>query len=211
MDFIVAHREYFQPFVENDEKFDDYVADMRKEAIWGGNMEIQAFSMLFSVNVVVHMLNQPAYVFTVPAPRRAVHLSYHQGQHYNSVRWENDLNDNPPRELPTYLQELPIPEVPAVAKGHEKDEEEKKSGGNKDSLRRGGNWSADKEEEKVPSSDCSKKKSADKGDLGFEAYLFPVTVGVGGDKLRYDATGCVGPRCSGQDLARGVQRSRSHD
>eukprot|EP01022_Parablepharisma_sp_SALTPOND_P026862 TRINITY_DN65088_c0_g1_i1.p4 TRINITY_DN65088_c0_g1~~TRINITY_DN65088_c0_g1_i1.p4 ORF type:complete len:156 (+),score=17.76 TRINITY_DN65088_c0_g1_i1:519-986(+) len=95
---------------------------MKRDGIWGGNMEIQAFATLFSMNVVVHMLNQPPYLFTVDNPKRAVHMSYHQGQHYNSVRWTDDMNDNIPREVPTFVEQVaPLEET--KLKHVEKEEE----------------------------------------------------------------------------------------
>ena len=56
------------------------------------------------MNAVIHIYNRPAYIFEVADPKKAIHLSYHQGNHYNSVRWIDDINDNIPRQLPTYVE-----------------------------------------------------------------------------------------------------------
>jgi len=77
--FMIMNREYFEPFIEDDEKFDDYIRDMQKEAVWGGNLELQAFSMLFQRNVVVHILDQPCYIITSSPDSKTLHCSYHQG------------------------------------------------------------------------------------------------------------------------------------
>eukprot|EP00826_Nyctotherus_ovalis_P025167 TRINITY_DN1946_c0_g2_i8.p1 TRINITY_DN1946_c0_g2~~TRINITY_DN1946_c0_g2_i8.p1 ORF type:complete len:329 (-),score=88.42 TRINITY_DN1946_c0_g2_i8:92-1078(-) len=104
VEFIEQNEDYFAPFVENDGLFEDYVAEMKKDAVWGGNIEIQAFTMLYSMNAVVHIYNQPAYIFETKEPQKAIHLSYHQGDHYNSVRFADDINDNVPKELATYVE-----------------------------------------------------------------------------------------------------------
>ena len=77
--FIMENREYFEPFIEDDEKFDDYIEDMKKDAVWAGNLEIQGFSMLYKRNVVVHIVNQPSYVISFSPEARTVHCSYHLG------------------------------------------------------------------------------------------------------------------------------------
>jgi OTU domain-containing protein 3 len=79
VEFITVNREYFEPFIEDDEKFDDYVKDMMKDAVWGGNLEIQAFSMLYQRNVVIHILGQPSYVVSSMSTGRTIHCSYHLG------------------------------------------------------------------------------------------------------------------------------------
>ncbi len=40
-DFMVENRDGFEPFIEDDEPFDKYMANMRKEAEWGGHLELQ--------------------------------------------------------------------------------------------------------------------------------------------------------------------------
>ncbi len=75
----MKNKEYFEPFIEDDETFDDYMEDMKKEAVWGGNMELQAFSMLFHRNVVLHILDQPAYIIPFAPEAPTIHCSYHLG------------------------------------------------------------------------------------------------------------------------------------
>jgi len=56
---------------------------MSKNGTWGGNMEIQAISLNFKVNVVVHQLESPRFeVINWPLDQRCIHLSYHNGEHY---------------------------------------------------------------------------------------------------------------------------------
>ena len=101
---------------------------MKKDAVWGGNIEIQAFSNLYNVNVVVHMLNQPPYISVSENATRAIHLSYHHGQHYNSVRWKDDVNDNVPREIPLIVEAVVETKTEIKTEGIKEEEEVKLSG-----------------------------------------------------------------------------------
>ena len=38
---MVNNRENFEPFIEDDQKFDDYIIELSKDGVWGGNLEIQ--------------------------------------------------------------------------------------------------------------------------------------------------------------------------
>jgi OTU domain-containing protein 3 len=60
---------------------------MRKNATWGGNIEIQAMSRMLGVNIVIHQADAPRWeVVNWPKDHGSIHLSYHNGEHYGSVR-----------------------------------------------------------------------------------------------------------------------------
>ena len=60
---------------------------MRRNATWGGNIEIQALSRHLCVNIVIHQADTPRWeVNNWPKTQRQIHLSYHSGEHYASVR-----------------------------------------------------------------------------------------------------------------------------
>lgn len=87
LDFMEEHRDGFEPFVENDESFDDYVRRLRREGVWGGHLELQAMSLLLGRNIIVHQLGQPSWELRNHGPDApAIMLSYHEQQHYASVR-----------------------------------------------------------------------------------------------------------------------------
>lgn len=52
MDHIESNRDAFEPYMEDDESFDDYLGRMRGEAEWGGHQELVAASQLYKVRVV---------------------------------------------------------------------------------------------------------------------------------------------------------------
>eukprot|EP01027_Heterolobosea_sp_BB2_P014582 GEZU01020929.1.p1 GENE.GEZU01020929.1~~GEZU01020929.1.p1 ORF type:complete len:316 (-),score=74.41 GEZU01020929.1:99-1046(-) len=87
VDYIVANREFFEPFIEDDEPWEEYIENMRKDGTWGGNIELQALSMAHRVNIVIHQNKHPSYeIANFPSGHKTIHLSYHHGEHYNSVR-----------------------------------------------------------------------------------------------------------------------------
>lgn len=51
--YMEAHPDDFSPFMEDDEKWDDYVPRMKTEREWGGQLEIVAASRLFQVRCCV--------------------------------------------------------------------------------------------------------------------------------------------------------------
>jgi len=97
---MVKNRENFEPFIEDDQKFDDYIKDLTKDGEWGGNLEIQALAMRFNINFFIHIYNHPLYIVkNFSQPLKNIHLSYHDGNHYNSVRLLNDVAEDIPPEI----------------------------------------------------------------------------------------------------------------
>ncbi|OAY78290.1 OTU domain-containing protein 3 [Ananas comosus] len=85
--YIVNHREDFEPFIEDDVPFDEYCESMEKDGTWAGNMELQAASLL----------NSPRWYINNFSGRDGsmIHLSYHYDEHYNSVRLKEDSCQGP--------------------------------------------------------------------------------------------------------------------
>ncbi|KAL0486038.1 hypothetical protein AKO1_012292 [Acrasis kona] len=82
--YMVEQKDQFAPFIY-DKDFDEYIKEMREDKTWGGNLELQAASMCHGVNIVVHQLNAPAFELANHKDAKIIHLSYHDGRHYNSV------------------------------------------------------------------------------------------------------------------------------
>lgn len=98
--FMTDNEDDFAPFLleeENHGSFSDYVAAMRRNREWGGNLELQALSLALNVNIVVHQLDQPRWELCNHDARvvRTISISYHDGDHYNSVRALSDDTDGP--------------------------------------------------------------------------------------------------------------------
>ncbi|GAX83222.1 hypothetical protein CEUSTIGMA_g10648.t1 [Chlamydomonas eustigma] len=98
VDYMKGQEEMFAPFVEDDESFGSYLSRMKKDGCWAGNLEIVAASNLLCCNIHVHQSGQPQWEFPEGGGcnQRALHISYHDGQHYNSVRNADDLTSGTP-------------------------------------------------------------------------------------------------------------------
>lgn len=87
-DYMIRHKESFHHFVDDEQSFDDYVNKMRTDGIWADHLELQAISMACKVNIRVHQSGKPSYDIKNHRSRNSpvIHLSYHFGEHYASVR-----------------------------------------------------------------------------------------------------------------------------
>ncbi|KAK5576510.1 hypothetical protein RB653_007654 [Dictyostelium firmibasis] len=92
--YIERNKDMFAPFIDDEEfeSFEEYIQEMREDATWGGHVEIQAASLAYNVNITIHQMDQPRWEITnhfPPEKNKTIHLSYHNDEHYNSVRPAN--------------------------------------------------------------------------------------------------------------------------
>ncbi|EFJ40092.1 hypothetical protein VOLCADRAFT_100184, partial [Volvox carteri f. nagariensis] len=52
--YMLDHQDDFAPFVEDDERFDSYVARMKKDGVWAGYMEVVAASRCLAANLTIY-------------------------------------------------------------------------------------------------------------------------------------------------------------
>ena len=76
------------------------VQELSKLSTYGGNDSIVAFARNHGVNVVIHQLNEPRWVIygeecSKNGQVRELHISYHNGEHYSSVRHISDNSAEP--------------------------------------------------------------------------------------------------------------------
>uniref|UniRef100_A0AAV1UCS7 OTU domain-containing protein n=1 Tax=Peronospora matthiolae TaxID=2874970 RepID=A0AAV1UCS7_9STRA len=104
VEYMEHQREDFEPFMEDEEKFEKYCERMRSDGTWGGNQELYAAARLFQVYVVVHQDQPSARIMVIECdrlkPTRFVHVAYHGEDHYDSVRRITD---------PVNVIGLPVP------------------------------------------------------------------------------------------------------
>ena len=80
---------------------------MRTDAEWGGNFELAAAVRCFKVHIIVHQFAAPRYQLTnhERSRCRTVHVSYHDGEHFNSVRILGDeATEGAALEAPSVLK-----------------------------------------------------------------------------------------------------------
>ncbi|CAI9110196.1 OLC1v1010176C2 [Oldenlandia corymbosa var. corymbosa] len=99
--YIMENREIFEPFIEDEVPFDDYCQSMEKDGTWAGHMELQAASLVTRCNICIHRHDFPRWYIRNFDSRevRMIHLSYHDGEHYNSVRSKDDTCAGPARPI----------------------------------------------------------------------------------------------------------------
>ncbi|KAL3813631.1 hypothetical protein ACJIZ3_014899 [Penstemon smallii] len=99
--FIKKNREMFEPFVEYEVPFDEYCRSMGEDGTWAGNVELQAASLVTRCNICIHRHMSPRWYIQNfdEHEARMIHLSYHDGEHYNSVRLKEDTCSGPARPI----------------------------------------------------------------------------------------------------------------
>lgn len=95
--YMKEHRNDFEPFVEDDIPFDQHLHNLGQPGTYAGNDAIVAFAKLHELVIVIHQLNTPLWqVKGTDKPNATeLHLSYHNGDHYNSVRKIGDNTQGP--------------------------------------------------------------------------------------------------------------------
>ncbi|TNN21327.1 OTU domain-containing protein [Schistosoma japonicum] len=98
--YIEKHKEEFEPFFDVKDKLNK----LRLLGTYGGHECIIAVSRYFSVSIIIHQLKQKPWLAGIPvidkahpkvATYRQLHLAYHNGEHYSSVRVFGDNSNNP--------------------------------------------------------------------------------------------------------------------
>ncbi|KAJ3431073.1 otu domain-containing protein [Anaeramoeba flamelloides] len=85
-DHLNSHRIEYEAFIV-DYSFEDYVKKISKDREWGGNLELQIASSIYTVNLVIHQPGStPWRIKNFENPLRTLHLAYLFGDHYDSVR-----------------------------------------------------------------------------------------------------------------------------
>ncbi|KAK9054103.1 hypothetical protein SSX86_025180 [Deinandra increscens subsp. villosa] len=95
--YIMKNRESFEPFIEDEVPFDEYCQSMEKDGTWAGNMELQAASLVTHSNICIHRKSSSRWYIKnfSDFDAKMIHLSYHDLEHYNSVRLKEDTCDGP--------------------------------------------------------------------------------------------------------------------
>ncbi|XP_053307618.1 OTU domain-containing protein 3 [Spea bombifrons] len=97
VDYMIKHRNDFEPFVEDDVPFERHVTNLAQPGTFAGNDAIVAFARNNQVNVVIHQLNNPLWQIrgAEKANSQELHIAYRYGEHYDSVRRVNDNTETP--------------------------------------------------------------------------------------------------------------------
>ena len=58
--YMQENKEEYRLFLEDDMDFDRYCVNMRRDGIWGGQMELTIMAQLHRFNVIVHQVENPS-------------------------------------------------------------------------------------------------------------------------------------------------------
>ena len=89
----------FEKIDKNLDPFERYVSYLEQSSTYGGNDCLVAFSRLQEVDIFLHQIDQPCWkvngAFLNSKNIKQIHLAYHNGEHYSSVRKIGDLDNTP--------------------------------------------------------------------------------------------------------------------
>jgi len=87
--------EGYEPFLV-DETLEEYREKISQDGEWGGNLELIALSRRLCIDIIVHQYNRPRFeIHYEGSPVQTIHISYHEGDHYNSIRRSDDDEQSP--------------------------------------------------------------------------------------------------------------------
>ncbi|PRP88253.1 hypothetical protein PROFUN_03362 [Planoprotostelium fungivorum] len=92
--YIDLNRDFFQPFIESyDFDVESYLIAMSRDTQWGGNIEVQALSMLLGRNVAIYSLGQdrPSIVDNNFHNKPQVKLWHADGEHFDVLYNEKEV------------------------------------------------------------------------------------------------------------------------
>lgn len=87
MDYMESNKEHFKSFTA--EPVDEYISRKRQSGVFGNHLELQAISELYQRPIYIYTTDdKPMNIFQnhYETDNEPLRLSYHYGNHYNSVR-----------------------------------------------------------------------------------------------------------------------------
>eukprot|EP01117_Protostelium_nocturnum_P005436 TRINITY_DN1970_c0_g1_i1.p1 TRINITY_DN1970_c0_g1~~TRINITY_DN1970_c0_g1_i1.p1 ORF type:complete len:348 (-),score=102.04 TRINITY_DN1970_c0_g1_i1:21-1064(-) len=103
VNYISRHRNEFEPFIESyGFNTEDYLNQMSKAVQWGGNIEVQALSMLLKRNVKIYSFKyeEPNIVDNGFCESPPVQLWHSHGEHFDALMTQEQY------EVMTFCQEI---------------------------------------------------------------------------------------------------------
>ena len=87
VEYLEIEEEFFKNYISDD--FKEYCKRKRNDGVWGDDIEIQVLSEIYNRSVEIYAYsNEPMRTFHEgggEGGRNVIRLSYHGGNHYNSV------------------------------------------------------------------------------------------------------------------------------
>jgi len=123
--YLTEHKDYFKLFLLDTEDIESYIRHQSKDGSWGGHFELVALSALYNVKFCVHMKDQDSVLVqsdeNAEADKKVLHIAYHVGEHYSSIRKIGDVGETPAEEI---LDLVPSSESEVTTESESADKEE---------------------------------------------------------------------------------------
>merc|ERR1712150_360959 len=100
--YMRTHREDFEPFHDEHDPFDHHLELLEQDGTYAGNDVLVAFARSYNVTIVIHQLNEALWNISPNGEEKCdqeLHISYHNGDHYNSIRRKGQLHSVGPPEI----------------------------------------------------------------------------------------------------------------
>ncbi|KAF2077882.1 hypothetical protein CYY_000844 [Polysphondylium violaceum] len=82
--YLKLNRDMFEPFACIHNPWEKYIQEMEKEGTWGGEVELQALSLIYEVNFIIYIGNSNT-TRVENAFKKNILLAYCHGEHYDLV------------------------------------------------------------------------------------------------------------------------------
>jgi len=103
--YMRNHREDFEPF-HSDENvpFEHHLDLLERDGTYAGNDVLVAFARAYNITIAIHQLNEPLWQIHGSTNGETkcdteLHISYHNGDHYNSIRKRGQVNTGAPPNI----------------------------------------------------------------------------------------------------------------
>jgi hypothetical protein len=82
-DFILENEKEYQFYIQ--EPMEKYIKRMRKNGVYGGNLELVAASKVLNVGIAIHQVGQDIWYIGSKDSLHVLHVAYHNWEHYSSI------------------------------------------------------------------------------------------------------------------------------
>eukprot|EP00794_Sanderia_malayensis_P005159 gene5159-5811_t len=95
--YMRVNKHDFEPFHLEEKPFLEYLEELGKDGTFAGNDAIVAFARNNNLDIIIHQYNSPRFVINGGGAKenKQLHIAYHNGEHYSSLRRIYDETDEP--------------------------------------------------------------------------------------------------------------------
>ncbi|KYQ89468.1 hypothetical protein DLAC_10139 [Tieghemostelium lacteum] len=100
--YIKLNRDSFEPFACVNYTWDRYIDSIQQDGTWGGELELQAISVIFQVNFIIYLGTGKTQVDN--GYKKNIQLAYCHGEHYDLVYTISHYNNY--KQIQTFVYDI---------------------------------------------------------------------------------------------------------